>query len=216
MARIYVETVIDAPLDRIWASTQDHRRHSRWDVRFGRIEPAGAAAFTYATTVLPGVVIAGRGVHTGDRRSDDGSAVSALRFASADRRSIILDGSGFWRYVPGPGGVRFLTGYSYRTRWGRLGRFADLAFGPVFGWATAWSFDRLRLWLEHGVTPERARRHAAAEVLARCALVAAAIRLDAGWPLVAVATALALGVPPHPRTPAARRCRRRPRQGESA
>ncbi|WP_198171344.1 SRPBCC family protein [Actinoplanes awajinensis] len=212
MARIYVETIIAAPMERIWAATQDHRQHPRWDARFGRIDPVPGsepAAFTYATAVLPGVEIAGYGVHSGERQRDGGEAVSSLRFGSADRRSPIREGAGYWRYVPVAGGVRFLTGYAYRTRWGRAGRLVDLAFGPVFGWATAWSFDRLRLWLEHGVTPERARRNAVVECLLRAALVAAAPA--AGRPLlVLVAAGLAIGFPPYRKTPAARRCRRRP------
>ncbi|MEV0898897.1 hypothetical protein [Actinoplanes sp. NPDC049802] len=218
MARIYVEATIRASLDEVWAATQDHQRHARWDARFGRIDPVpgtAPAAFTYATAVLPGVEIAGYGVHSGERRSG-GGATSALRFGSADPRSPIRDGSGYWRYVPVPGGVRFLTGYAYRTRWGSAGRLIDLIFGPVFGWATAWSFDRLRLWLEHGVTPERARRHAVAELLLRTALVTAAVTLD-GRPLVVLAAlGVALGVPPHRHTPAARRCRRHPRDDRPA
>jgi hypothetical protein len=216
VAKIYVETLIDAPLDRIWAATQDHRQHTRWDARFGRIDPVPdtvPASFSYATSVLPGVEIAGYGVHTGDRRGP-GGATSALRFGSADPRSVISDGSGYWRYSPADGGVRFLTGYAYRTRWGRAGRVVDLAFGPVFGWATAWSFDRLRLWLEDGIPPERARRNAITELALRAAFVTGAVLLD-GRPLVVlIAAALALGVPPHPHTPAARRCRRRPGQDD--
>jgi hypothetical protein len=208
MARIYVETVIAAPMGRLWAATQDPREHVRWDVRFGRIDPVPGepGAFTYATAVLPGVEIAGHGVHSGERRRPHGSAASALRFGSGDVRSLIREGSGYWRYVPLGDGVRFLTGYAYRTRWGRPGRLLDLVFGPLFGWATAWSFDRLRLWLERGVPPERARWHAVAELLLRAALTAVAIRT--GWWLLAVP---AIALPPHPLTPAARRCRRRPR-----
>lgn len=211
MARVYVETVIAAPLDRVWAATQDHRQHPRWDVRFGRIDPVPGtepAEFTYATAVLPGIEIAGFGVHTGERR-DDGGAVSALRFGSADRRSPIEAGTGYWRYVPVDDRVRFLTGYAYRTRWGLAGRAVDLVFGPVFGWATAWSFDRLRLWLDHGVTPERALRNALAEVALRLAVVAGAVAVGAHWLTVLVAAGLAVLVPPHPHTPAARRCLRR-------
>lgn len=207
MARVYVETIINAPMDRIWAATQDSRQHARWDVRFGRIDPvpgSAPAAFTYATSVLPGVEIAGHGVHTGDRHRPDGSAVSALRFGSDDVRSLIREGSGYWRYVPSASGVRFLTGYAYRPRWGRPGRLIDVFFGPVFGWATAWSFDRLRLWLEDGVTPERARRNATIELLARAALIAIAVWTE---PWVAI---LAIALPPHKHTPAARRCQRRP------
>src|SRR6187401_1834980 len=34
------------------------------------------------------------------------------------------------------------------------GRIFDAAvFRPLMGWATAWSFDRLRLWLEEGIDP---------------------------------------------------------------
>ncbi|MEV6346526.1 hypothetical protein [Actinoplanes sp. NPDC051851] len=216
MARIYVETTIAVPLERVWELTQDHREHARWDVRFGRIDAVPGsepAAFTYATAVLPGVEIAGRGVHSGERRTAGGEAVSALRFGSSDLRSPIEEGSGYWRYVPVSGGVRFLTGYAYRTRWGIVGRAVDLVFGPVFGWATAWSFDRLRLWLEDGVPPERARWHAVVEVLSRSVVVIAAVALSGHPVIVVAAVLLAFGVPKHPHTPSARRCRRKPGKG---
>src|ERR1700722_11274047 len=35
---IYVESRIRAPMDAIWAATQEPDRHQRWDLRFGRIE----------------------------------------------------------------------------------------------------------------------------------------------------------------------------------
>ena len=74
---------------------------------------------------------------------------SALRFGSESPISIIRAGSGYWKYVPTGDGIRFLTAYDYRTRFGIVGRLADrVAFRPLLGWATAWSFDRLRLWLE--------------------------------------------------------------------
>lgn len=75
-------------------------------------------------------------------------------------------------------------------------------------WATAWSFDRLRIWLEHGVPPERSRDRALVELAARLAAVAAAFVLH---PALGVPAALlALVLPPRPKTPAARRCRRTP------
>ena len=78
-------------------------------------------------------------------------------------RSLIRSGSGYWRYEPTSGGVRFLTRYDYETRWGALGALVDrVLFRPLLGWATAWSFDRLRIWLEEGVEPERSRRLARA------------------------------------------------------
>jgi hypothetical protein len=221
MRAIYVETVIAAPLDAIWRASQDPVAHCRWDARFGRIEPVEGtepAEFRYVTAVLPGVEIGGHGLHAGQRDRPDGTRTSALRFGSDDRRSPIADGRGYWRYVPGPDGVRFLTGYTYTTRWGPLGRLVDLGFRPVFGWATAWSFDRLRLWLAHGVTPERALRNAVREVLLRAAAVTLAVTLSmllgAGTVAGAVAAALTalvlLVLPPRRDTPAARRCLRRP------
>jgi hypothetical protein len=38
------------------------------------------------------------------------------------------------------------------------------------GWATAWSFDRLRLWLEDGVDPTQAMRLSLVHVVARVGL----------------------------------------------
>jgi hypothetical protein len=199
--QIYVETVIGTQLATLWAATRDPAAHQRWDVRFSRIEPIdGAGRFRYATRVLPGLVVAGVGVAVGERRRPDGTATSVLRFRCAHPLSLIHTGHGYWRFVPVDGGIRFLTGYDYRPGWGSAGRLVDLAFRPFFGWATAWSFDRLRIWLEHGVTPERSRNQALAELAGRLALVAVDWRL----------AALALLVPPLPTTPAARRCRRRP------
>ncbi|MDG0808287.1 DoxX-like family protein [Cohnella rhizosphaerae] len=80
--------------------------------------------------------------------------------------SLIGSGGGYWRYSPLPGGgVKFVTRFDYRARFGRAGRWLDrLLFRPLFGWATAWSFDALRLWLDRGIPPEesllRAKLHA--------------------------------------------------------
>lgn len=159
-------------MDDLWAATQDPARHQRWDVRFGNItylpRPEGEAQrFVYATTVAPGVSIAGTGESLGDRHRPDGSRWSGLRFWADDRRSLIEAGAGYWRYVPTDDGIRFLTRYDYRPRWGRPGELLDRTlFRPVFGWATAWSFDRLRLWLEEGVAPERSRDQAIAHASA--------------------------------------------------
>jgi hypothetical protein len=67
--------------------------------------------------------------------------------------------------------VRFVTGYDYEPRWGAFGRLVDrVAFRPLIGWATAWSFDRLRLWIERGVQPEQAARQALVHALATLAV----------------------------------------------
>jgi hypothetical protein len=174
---IYVESRVRAPVDAVWDATQQPESHQRWDVRFGRITylprvDGQPQRFTYATTVAPGVTIAGTGESLGDRDRPGGTRWSGLRFWAADRRSIIDAGAGYWRYVPTGDGVRFLTRYDYRPRWGRLGELIDRwLFRPLFGWATAWSFDRLRLWLEDGTPPERSRDQAIAHAAAVAGLV---------------------------------------------
>jgi hypothetical protein len=156
---IYVEIRIRAPLDELWEKTQVPELHRRWDLRFTSIEPLGGSRFRYATRIGLGFEVAGEGESAGERRADDGSATSALRFWSEDPRALIREGSGYWRYVPTTDGVRFITQYDYETRWGETGRAIDhVAFRPLLGWATAWSFDRLRLWVESGISPEDSLR----------------------------------------------------------
>jgi hypothetical protein len=178
---IYVECRIGAPIDEVWSATQEPASHARWDVRFGKITylprlDDQPQRFTYSTQVLPGMKIAGTGESLGDRSRPDGTRWSGLRFWAEDRRSIIEAGAGYWRYIPAEDGVRFLTRYDYRPRWGRVGETLDRwLFRPVFGWATAWSFDRLRLWLEEGIPPERSRNRAIAHALALAGVVVACV-----------------------------------------
>jgi hypothetical protein len=161
---IYVEITIRAPLDEVWRVTQEPAQHGRWDLRFTRIDYLPRAEgepqrFLYATRIGLGLEIRGEGESVGEKDARDGSRTSALTFGSDDPRSLIHRGSGYWRYVPVGEGTRFITRYDYETRFGAAGRVFDAAvFRPLLGWATAWSFDRLRLWLEDGVTPEDARR----------------------------------------------------------
>lgn len=164
-------------MDALWEATQDPDLHSRWDLRFGVIEYLvargdGPRQFRYATTVFPGLTVAGTGEALGDRDRPDGTRWSGLKFWADDRRSLIKSGAGYWRYVPTEDGIRFLTRYDYRSRWGRGGELLDrVVFRPLFGWATAWSFDRLRLWLESQIPPETARNTALAHATAVGALV---------------------------------------------
>lgn len=204
--RIYVETRVRAPMPELWAATQEPSRHQRWDLRFQRIDylprpdVGMPQRFRYATAG-----VSGTGISTGERHRPDGSATSSLRFASPSPLSPIAEGAGYWRYVPiEDGAVRFLTGYDYRPRY----RTLDRVFRPLMGWATAWSFDRLRLWLEDGVTPGAGLARGVGAALWRSALVAGALT----WYPVASLPALAVAwlTPPHRLTPSARRCLRRP------
>ena len=174
---IYVEILIRAPMDRLWTHTQTPELHERWDLRFSHIDYLPRASegepqrFRYRTRVGLWIEVAGDGESVGERDLEDGSRSSALKFRSADPRSIIREGSGYWKYIPMSGGIRFLTWYDYETRFGAVGWFIDrLAFRPLMGWATAWSFDRLRLWLEEGIDPEYAARQALIHGLSRTGL----------------------------------------------
>jgi len=153
---IYVEILIDADMDRVWELTQDTNAHPRWDLRFSSITPTGttsdgASRFKYELRV-PGHTLAGTGISLGERRREDGARTSALRFTSSDRLSPLGEGRGYWRYIPTPQGVRFLTGYDYRPGWGLLD---SMGVRWLVGWMTAWSFDRLRIWAETAQEPER-------------------------------------------------------------
>lgn len=152
---IYVETAIRADLHAVWNATQDPIQHARWDLRFSEISPSGtsesgASTFTYERRV-PFHTVRGTGVSLGEKDGLDGARTSALRFQTEDRLSPIAAGRGYWRYASDGKITVFITGYDYTPGWGVL----DVFVRPLLGWATAWSFDRLRIWLEAGVPPER-------------------------------------------------------------
>ncbi len=156
---IYVEIRIQAALDEVWHKTQAPELHEQWDLRFSSItylprdDESAPQRFRYSTRLGMGLEVAGWGETVGERLSD-GVRTSALRFGSDARGSLIREGSGYWKYTPADDGVVFVTGYDYDVRWGALGRTVDrLIFRPAIGWATAWSFDRLRLWIERGIRP---------------------------------------------------------------
>jgi uncharacterized membrane protein YphA (DoxX/SURF4 family) len=172
---IYVEIFIRGGMDELWNKTQQPKVHQRWDLRFSEIdylprEPGEAQKFLYATRIAAGLRIQGAGESTGEHDAT-GQRTSALKFWSEDPKSLIATGSGYWKYVPTADGVRFLTWYDYRVRFGTIGRIVDrCCFRPVLGWATAWSFDRLRLWMEHGIPPEASRAFALLYTLSRTAV----------------------------------------------
>jgi uncharacterized membrane protein YphA (DoxX/SURF4 family) len=174
---IYVEIRIRAPMQDLWDQTQRPELHERWDLRFSEIsylprpDATQPQRFRYATRIGGGLTIEGEGESVGAKDLPDGQRISALSFSSSDRRSLILRGSGYWKYIPTDDGIRFLTRYDYETRFGRLGNLVDRwVFRPLIAWATAWSFDRLRLRLERGVDPGSARRQWMTHAVARVGL----------------------------------------------
>jgi hypothetical protein len=173
-AGIYVEILIAGDLDEIWQRTQVPELHELWDLRFTRIHylpkesESDPQRFLYSTRIGFGLHIDGEGESTGTKEDTAGVRTSALKFWSCDTKSLIEEGSGYWRYVPIQKGTRFLTWYDYRTRFGAAGRLVDrIFFRPLIGWATAWSFDRLRLWIERGISPQLSFRLALIHAFAR-------------------------------------------------
>lgn len=173
-AGIYVEIDIEAPMDTIWQLTQEPALHQRWDLRFTGIDylprpdESQPQQFLYTTRIGFGLAISGAGESVATRQDEQGRRTSSLRFWSSDPKSLIREGAGYWQYLPRGEGVRFLTWYDYQPRFGLLGRLVDrLIFRPLLGWATAWSFDCLRLWAEAGLEPGLLRRLSLVYALAR-------------------------------------------------
>lgn len=171
---IYVEIFIRGTMDDLWQKTQTPSLHQRWDLRFTDIEylprpdDTQPQRFLYATRIGFGLRICGEGETVGSRDDEGGSRTSALKFWSDDPKSLILKGSGYWKYIPVDDGLRFLTWYDYQTRFGAAGRLVDsIIFRPLIGWATAWSFDRLRLWIEKGIDPGASLRSGLIHAVAR-------------------------------------------------
>ncbi|GAE29589.1 DoxX-like family protein [Halalkalibacter hemicellulosilyticus] len=156
---IYVETLINAEMEKLWDYTQKPDLHEQWDLRFTNItylpkeKEADPQHFLYQTNIGFGLTIKGTGksVKTVMKKNE---RVSALKFWANHPLSLIAEGSGYWKYTQTSDGIVFLTQYDYATRFGYLGRIMNVVFKPLMGWATAWSFDCLRLWLEKGISPQ--------------------------------------------------------------
>lgn len=156
---IYVEVSIDTSMDRLWEYTQNPKKHEKWDLRFSKIkylrnkkdEPQ---RFFYETNIGFGLAVSGTGETVAELKKDTGIRISSLRFGTDHPLSIIKEGRGYWKYIQTKKGVTFLTQYDYDVNHGRVGKVIDrLVFRPLLGWATAWSFDALKTWLEKGDHP---------------------------------------------------------------
>lgn len=144
-------------MERIWEYTQVPHIHQEWDLRFSTIKylpkesEDAPQEFLYETRIGFGIKVSGMGKSVGTHSKETGESTSALKFWSDEKISLIKTGSGYWKYIPTANGVKFLTWYDYETRFGIVGSFIDyLFFRPLIGWGTAWSFDALKKWLEHG------------------------------------------------------------------
>jgi hypothetical protein len=167
-------------MNELWHKTQDPELHEQWDLRFSDISylpkatPDAPQHFLYQTQLGLGVAVKGEGKSLATHEDANGKRTSSLKFWSDAPISLIRSGAGYWQYVPDKGAVHFVTRYDYETRFGWLGHWIDrLCFRPLMAYATAWSFDRLRLWVERGQSPQRSIGYVLGITLAWCALLVA-------------------------------------------
>ncbi|WP_138751216.1 DoxX-like family protein [Paenibacillus sinopodophylli] len=167
---IFVELVMQTSFAELWKHTQIPELHEQWDLRFSAIDylprtgEAQIQTFRYTTRIGFGLQITGTGETSHTSHGQNGEHRSTLSFSSAQPLSLISSGGGYWKYEEKEGKLRFSTLFDYKTRFGVVGWLVDLyLFRPLFSYATAWSFDRLRIWLEEKVPPsviaERAMVH---------------------------------------------------------
>uniref|UniRef100_UPI0034D43D9F DoxX-like family protein n=1 Tax=Bacillus wiedmannii TaxID=1890302 RepID=UPI0034D43D9F len=134
--------------------------HTEWDARFTEIsylekKEGEPQKFLYKTKIGFGLEIAGEGESIGEIRKETGERISSLKFWTDNKLSLIQIGRGYWKYTPREEHIHFETQYDYDTRFGRIGSIIDFyIFRPLLGWATAWSFDALKLWIEKGLHPK--------------------------------------------------------------
>jgi hypothetical protein len=147
----------------LWTHTQEPSIHQQWDLRFSEItylakdNQTEPQKFLYSTNIGFGIKVNGIGESVATKTKENGESTSVLKFSSDSNISIIKQGSGYWKYVPKADGIKFFTGYDYETRWGLFGKLFDkYIFRPLMIWATAWSFDCLKNWIEKGLHPKQA------------------------------------------------------------
>ncbi|WP_421385437.1 DoxX-like family protein [Bacillus salacetis] len=151
---------MDCEMEKLWEHTQNPDLHSEWDLRFTEItylprEEGEPQRFRYKTNIGFGLSISGTGETAGEIHKRTGERVSSLKFWTKHPLSLIKEGRGYWKYTPAGKEISFETQYDYDTNFGKAGAFADsYLFRPLIGWATAWSFDLLKLWLEKGHHPQ--------------------------------------------------------------
>lgn len=156
---IYVSAEMNTTMEKLWEYTQEPHIHTEWDAHFTEIsyvekKEGELQKFLYKTKIGFGLEIAGEGESIGEIRKETGERISSLKFWTENQLSLIQIGRGYWKYTPRKEHIHFETQYDYDTRFGRIGNVIDFyMFRPLLGWATAWSFDALKLWLEKGLHP---------------------------------------------------------------
>jgi hypothetical protein len=157
---IFVKRSMECEMEPLWAHTQNPDLHSEWDLRFSDItylprNEGEPQRFLYRTNIGFGLSISGTGETAGEIHKNSGERVSSLKFWADHPLSLIKEGRGYWKYSPAEKEINFETQYDYDTAFGKTGKIIDaFLFRPLIGWATAWSFDLLNIWLVKGHHPK--------------------------------------------------------------
>ena len=148
---LVVESLIDAPVERVWDRTQNPENHIRWDIRFTQIkyldtlDKNGFHLLQYQTQIGFGIKITGTGKYLHTQTHEQ----STFEFGSEDFKSLITQGKGIWLYKAINGKTYFKSVFDYDTRFGFFGKLIDqYLFRPLFCLATEWGFETLRKWCE--------------------------------------------------------------------
>lgn len=156
---VYVETDINAPLEKIWEYTQNPKLHEQWDLRFSTISLNGPRdeqpqSFLYEKHLGFGISVTGTGAYRTKMMDDRDKRASSLKFKSSHPLSFIKEGSGYWKYMKTKDHILFQTQFDYETKEGKGWKWADrFFFRPMMGVITAFSFGALKTWLEKGTHP---------------------------------------------------------------
>jgi hypothetical protein len=157
---LFVETLIEDPKGVLFSYTQNPKKHQLWDLRFSTIDyqpkciDSDFQFFKYTTKLGFGLEVSGEGRSNVHESNKTGQQLSVLRFWSNSPLALIRKGGGYWRYQREGEKIRFSTRYSYKTRWGLVGRIFDkLIFKPLMHRTTALSFDSLKRFIELKIPP---------------------------------------------------------------
>jgi len=124
---IYVEILIHGDIDELWKYTQQPSLHESWDLRFTKIQYLPRASdsepqrFHYTTRIGFGLQIIGQGESTGSREEATGRRTSALKFWSADPKSLIEEGWDSGNTSQPRTGSAFSLGTTIRLAWAQRG-----------------------------------------------------------------------------------------------
>ncbi|MCB1159092.1 MAG: hypothetical protein H7A25_13585 [Leptospiraceae bacterium] len=160
---IFLEIRIRAPIEKVREAI--HPTHqSNWDLRFSRIfireqteeqREKGIFTFSFVRSIFGRFFqLSGYG-EIEEKEGENGEIYSTLNFGSEDSHCPIRRGKGYHLLIPETeNSTLFRTEFQYRPRYGKLGFLFDiLLFRHILKFVTAYSLDRLKIYLEKEIPP---------------------------------------------------------------